>query len=276
MVRRRVAPSRTMWPVCRYPTRRGLAPTPQDEVRKCVAVCLTGKSPTVSALDRHRPVHQKRRKRLTRKIEFHKPIQHDLGLPDGTPKIICFSSCEIDVLFAPSRRMQRGVRVVTIRGVREAVDATASRAREIAGRPQALSCAVSDCFPRRTSDVVAYGKTVWSWCPLLASSFAKARDARPGSTSAANSRSDGGKTNSSPRRARHKPSNHCAGKAGLSRRHLWLFLLCILCNLCRTGGHGCRPAPGLPCALSRWKRDERSSTTRACRAASVRCYGRLA
>ncbi len=38
-----------------------------------------------------------------------------------------------------------------------------------------LSCAVSDCFLRRTSEVVAYGKTVWSWRPLLASSFAKAR-----------------------------------------------------------------------------------------------------
>ena len=36
--------------------------------------------------------------------------------------------------FASSRLMKRGVRVVTIRGVRAAVDATALRAREIAGR----------------------------------------------------------------------------------------------------------------------------------------------
>src|SRR5258705_5363782 len=35
--------------------------------------------------------------------------------------------------------MKRGVRVVTIRGVRVAVDAIALRARGIAGRPQALS-----------------------------------------------------------------------------------------------------------------------------------------
>ena len=35
--------------------------------------------------------------------------------------------------------------------------------------------------PRRTSGVVAYGKTVWSWRPLLASSFAEAEAAQPGS-----------------------------------------------------------------------------------------------
>ena len=49
---------------------------------------------------------------------------------------------------APSSRhpasSKRGVRVVTIRGVRGAVDAMALRARGIAGRPQALSWAVSD------------------------------------------------------------------------------------------------------------------------------------
>ena len=33
--------------------------------------------------------------------------------------------------------------------------------------------------------------------------------------------SDGGKTNSSPGRARHKPSNHCAGDAGVLRLYLY-------------------------------------------------------
>ena len=37
----------------------------------------------------------------------------------------------------------------------------------------------------------------------------------------------------------------------MSRLHLWSFPLCILCTMCRTGGHGCQPAPGLPCALCR-------------------------
>jgi hypothetical protein len=32
---------------------------------------------------------------------------------------------------------------------------------------------------------------------------------------------DGGKTNSSPERARHKPSNHCAGNAGVLRLYLY-------------------------------------------------------
>src|SRR6516164_7073839 len=47
---------------------------------------------------------------------------------------------------------------------------------------------------------------------------------RPSLICIAYSRSDGGKTNSSPGRARHKPSTHCAGKAGRFRLHL-----CFLC-----------------------------------------------
>ena len=46
---------------------------------------------------------------------------------------------QISPIFAPSRLMKRGVRVVTIRGVRVAVDAMALRARGVAGRPQAWS-----------------------------------------------------------------------------------------------------------------------------------------
>ena|ERR1700682_3527706 len=66
--------------------------------------------------------------------EFHQPIQRDLGRPDLTQKIIRFSFSEIGVLFASSRLMKRGVRVVTIRGVRAAVDAMALRARGIVGQ----------------------------------------------------------------------------------------------------------------------------------------------
>ena len=60
--------------------------------------------------------------------------------------------------------------------------------------------------------------------------------------------SDGGKRNSSPGRARHKPSNHCAGKAGCSPLDLYARVRTSLCTL------HTRPrvqrAPGLPCALS--------------------------
>ncbi|MEH2521127.1 hypothetical protein V1279_006700 [Bradyrhizobium sp. AZCC 1610] len=59
--------------------------------------------------------------------------------------------------------------------------------------------------------------------------------------------SDGGKRNSSPGRARHKPSNHCAGKAGCSPLDLYARVRTSLCTL------HTRPrvqrAPGLPCAL---------------------------
>ena len=134
------------------------------------ADCLSGKS---VRFHWHRAVCERSKieQSRARGNEFRQPIQRDFGRPDTTPKIIRFCFSEIDVLFAPSRLMQRGVRVVTIRRVREAVDATASRVR----RSQGGLRAVSVCFPRRTSGVVAYGKTVWFRHPLLVSSFAKAR-----------------------------------------------------------------------------------------------------
>jgi hypothetical protein len=42
---------------------------------------------------------------------------------------------------------------------------------------------------------------------------------------------DGGKTNSSPGRARHKPSNHCAGNAGLLRLYLYARVRILKCIL---------------------------------------------
>ena len=57
---------------------------------------------------------------------------------------------------------------------------------------------------RKTSGSVADGQSVWSWHPLLVSSFAEAHSAQPGYEMPCNSRGDGGKRNSSPGRARHK------------------------------------------------------------------------
>ena len=60
--------------------------------------------------------------------------------------------------------------------------------------------------------------------------------------------SDGGKTNSSPGRARHKPSNHCAGNAGVLRLYLYArvrFSLRIWHTRPRV-----QHAPGIPCSLS--------------------------
>jgi len=63
---------------------------------------------------------------------------------------------------------------------------------------------VSDFQARKTTDVVAYGKTVWSWHPLLVSSCRWQNRFRP-ETISHQTGSDGDKTNSSPGRARHKP-----------------------------------------------------------------------
>jgi hypothetical protein len=54
----------------------------------------------------------------------------------------------------------------------------------------------------------------------------------------------------SPGRARHKPSNHCAGKGRDVQAALYAAVHLSSRNL-RTADRGCQPAPGLPCALSK-------------------------
>jgi hypothetical protein len=56
--------------------------------------------------------------------------------------------------------------------------------------------------------------------------------------------SDGGKTNSSPGRARHKPSNHCAGNAGVLR--LYLYARVRLYSISCTRDRGCSKHPAFP------------------------------
>jgi hypothetical protein len=137
MVRRREAPSRNMKPRSRLrPSFETTASrSPQDEVRECGCRVPDGQISNRFGPRPRFPVPQIAAKRVARRSEFHEPIQGDLGRPDLPREIIRFSFSENDVLFTPSRLMKRGVRVVTIRGVREAVDATASRARGIAGQP---------------------------------------------------------------------------------------------------------------------------------------------
>ena len=82
---------------------------------------------------------------------------------------------------------------------RGAVDAAASGARVVAGR---VSRERSN--GAQTNDADAYGKTVWSWHPLLVSSWRRLFE--PDRVSINHqSVGDGDKTNSSPGRARHKP-----------------------------------------------------------------------
>ena len=67
--------------------------------------------------------------------------------------------------------------------------------------------------------------------------------------------SDGGKTNSSPGRARHKPSNHCAGNAGVLR--LYLYARVRLYIISCTRDRGCSKHPAFPApsreGQSSWK-----------------------
>jgi hypothetical protein len=94
-----------------------------------------------------------------------------LGRPDWPQKIFRFRFPRTVSSFAPSRLMKRGVRVVTIRGVRDAVDAIALRARGIAGRPQALSWGCERLIRAGRAAQLAYGKSVWFWHPWLVSSW---------------------------------------------------------------------------------------------------------
>ena len=57
-------------------------------------------------------------------------------------------------------------------------------------------------------NAAAYGEVVWSW----------RRD--PGATSAVSPAGNGGKKGRFPGESAYKPSNHCAGKAGMSRLYL--------------------------------------------------------
>jgi hypothetical protein len=75
-----------------------------------------------------------------------------------------------------------------------------------------------------TNGADAYGKSVWSWLSLLQSSFRGDASAQPGLFVSPIREATETRTNSSPGRARHKPSTHCAGKAGRFRLHL-----CFLC-----------------------------------------------
>ena len=56
--------------------------------------------------------------------------------------------------------------------------------------------------------------------------------------------SDGDKTNSSPGRARHKPSNHCAGNVGMLRLYLYARVR-FFAHFC-TRDRGCSKHPAFP------------------------------
>src|SRR5438270_6264785 len=81
--------------------------------------------------------------------------------------------------------------------------------------------------------------------------------------------SDGGKTNSSPGRARHKPSNHCAGNAGVFRLYLYARVR-ILMHTLHTRPRVQR-APGIPCSLYLLRERNFSKPRAQCAARTQTC-----
>ena len=104
----------------------------------------------------------------------------------------------------------------------------------------------------QTTGEAAYGKAVWFWHPWLVSS--RRRKRRPNRVSTIlQSAGDGGKRNSSPGRARYKPSNHCAGNAGVLQLYLYARVRFFALIAHETAGaastrHSLRP-------LLRWAND---------------------
>ena len=105
---------------------------------------------------------------------------------------------------------------------RDAVDAGGVGAE--GSRGAVLSGTVSDQAPCMTNGADAYGKSVWSWLSLPQSSFRGDASTPTGIDASSIRGATEARPKSSPGRARHKPSDHCAGKAGRFRLHL-----CFLC-----------------------------------------------
>ena len=76
----------------------------------------------------------------------------------------------------------------------------------------------------------------------------------------------------SPGRARHKPSNHCAGKGRDVQAALYAAVH-LSSRYLRTADRGCQPAPGLPCALSKEGRREKAQDSGVMRREAVEVCG---
>jgi hypothetical protein len=97
--------------------------------------------------------------------------------------------------------------------------------------------------------------------------LAEAKSARPGSISL-NPPATVTKTNSSPGRARHKPSNHCAGKVGVPPLNLYARVRFVLPIARETAGTACTRLSLRP-SISR---DEIAAIARAHHAArTIKC-----
>jgi hypothetical protein len=119
------------------------------------------------------------------------------------------------------------------------------RARE--GSQRSFDCERSLPAPDERRCCVRQNRVVLA--PVAGAKLCGGEGTQPGATLAANSRSDGGKTNSSPGSAAYavKPLRR---EGRVASGFACGFPPVHSCTTWRTGGHGCQPAPGLPCALS--------------------------
>jgi hypothetical protein len=153
-------------------------------------------------------------------------------------KYSAFHPTQISGYFALSRLDKRGgSRVVTNAG-RDAVDAAASGA-------MGVRRAVSAVSERRAQDdrrcSVRQNRVVLA--PVAGVKLSVANSVQPDRLRH-QAGSDGGKRNSSPGRARHKSSTHCAGDAGVLRLYLYARVRNSLHHCTRD--RGCSKHPAFP------------------------------
>ena len=164
------------------------------------------------------------------------PIRHDgqitwNGRQALSTKIFCFTVIRFYVIRPPSPCRHEG----------------RSRDRHESVARVAMDAAASGGFIPAGETLAAYGEVVWTW----------RRD--PGVYPACLCGLGNGDNNGrSPGRARSKPPNHCAGKAGMSR--LYLSNPCALFHYPLHTVLRAQSAPGFPCALYSREGHERTTT----------------
>ena len=104
----------------------------------------------------------------------------------------------------------------------------------------------------QTTGAEAYGKAVWFCHPWLVSSWRRLFESNR-VRAAVNPAAMEAKGSTSPGRARYKPSNHCAGNAGLLRLYLYARVRISLHLAHETAGASRRPAFPAPSGFRRDK-----------------------
>ena len=177
---------------------------------------------------------------LAPKRKFPKQNQRDLPRPVPSSKTIRFSSPQISTRnpavssltrgVSRSSRTRDGMRWTRQRQAREVVRRAVIRERTRRARRTALKRTAKPCGPDTRG---------WVKLPV-------AHPIQPDRLSH-QAGSDGGQRNSAPGRSRHKPSNHCAGDAGVLRLYLYARVR-ISTHLLHTRPR-VQQAPGIPCSL---------------------------